>query len=123
MSFDGLLIQTFRTQRRTLSGTDAYGAPIYTFAAHLTGKCRLQPHRGIVAEVVDVHGNKVISTHRCYLRRVDITVGDKIWVSGGYGGPDISDTEREFDILSKSDAAGQKHHLQLELKTIEPEQE
>lgn len=123
MSFDSLLIQTYRTSRRSLTGTDDYGQPVYEFSAHLTGSCRLQPRRGGADEVADVHGNKVISTHRCYLRRVDITVGDKIWVSGGYGGPDVTDTEREFDILSVGDAAGHEHHLQLELKAIESSQE
>lgn len=123
MSFDGLLIQTFRTQRRALSGTDPYGQPTYTWAAYLTGKCRLQPRRGSADEVADVHGNMVVSSHRCYMHVVDVVEGDKIWVSSSGGGPDFEAAEREFNILSVSNAAGHTHHLQLELKAIESSQE
>lgn len=123
MSFDGLLIQTFRTNRRTQTGTDDYGQPIYRYDPHLTGKCRNQPRRGAADEVMDVYGNMVVSTHRCYTHIVDVVEGDKIWVSTAGGGPDFTATEREFDILSVSNAAGHEHHFQLELKAIEPEQE
>lgn len=123
MSFDGLLIQTFRTNRRSLSGTDDYGQPTYDWSLHLEGKCRLQPRRGAADEVMDVHGDMVVSTHRCYMHIVDVVEGDKIWVSTTGGGPDFTASEREFDILSASNAAGHTHHLQLELRAVEPEQE
>ncbi len=124
MSFDSLMKDTFTSQRRTLTGTDAYGQPQYSFANHLVAqKCLLQANRGAVEETIDVHGNKVISTHRLYCRIVDIVEADRITVSGGVGGPDYDAATRTYDILSIEQAAGQHHHIQMALRVIEPEQE
>ncbi len=124
MSFDSLLTDTFTSQRRSLSGTDAYGQPTYVFADHLTDQpCLLQANRGSVEEVADVHGEKAISTHRLYCRICDVTEADRITISGGEGGPTYGAATRTYDILSIEQAAGQHHHLQMALKAIEPGQE
>ncbi len=124
MSFDSLMTDTFTSQRRTLTGTDSYGQPTYSWANHLIGqKCLIQANRGAVEETIDVHGNRVISTHRLYCRIVDVVEGDRIVVSGGEGGPTFGATTRTFDILSIEQAAGQHHHIQFALRAIEPEQE
>ncbi|MBC8275801.1 MAG: hypothetical protein H8E40_12650 [Chloroflexi bacterium] len=124
MSFDSLLTDLFTSQRRTLTGTDAYGGPIYSWADHLTDQpCLLQANRGAVEEVADIHGEKVISTHRLYCRICDIVEGDRITVSGGEGGPDYDALTRTYDILSIEQAAGQHHHIQMALKAIESTQE
>ena len=124
MSFDSLLTDTFTSQRRSLTGTDEYGQPIFSWANHLINQhCLLQANRGSVEEVADVHGEKAISTHRLYCRICDITEGDKITISGGEGGPTFGALTRTFDILSIEQAAGQHHHLQMALKAIEPLQE
>jgi len=124
MSFDSLLTDTFTSQRRTLTGTDAYGQPTYSWANSLVAqKCLLQANRGSVEETIDVHGNKVISTHRLYCRICDIVEGDRITISGGEGGPTYGAATRTFDILSIEQAAGQHHHIQFALRAIEPEQE
>jgi len=123
MSFDSLLTDTFTSTRRTLTGTDAYGSPTYSWATKLTAQpCLLQANRGSVEETIDVHGNKVISTHRLYCRICDVVEGDRITISGGEGGPTYGATTRTFDILSIEQAAGQHHHIQFALRAIEPEQ-
>lgn len=124
MSFDSLLTDIMTTQRRSLSGTDSYGQPVYTFSNHLIDQpCLLQANRGSVEEVADVHGEKAISTHRLYCRICDVTEADRITVSGGEGGPTYGAATRTFDILSIEQAAGQHHHLQMALKAIESSQE
>ncbi len=124
MSFDSLMQDTFTSQRRTLIGTDAYGQNTYSWANNLVGqKCLIQANRGAVEETIDVHGNKVISTHRLYSRICDVVEGDRITVSGGEGGPTFGALTRTFDILSIEQAAGQHHHIQMALRVIEPEQE
>ncbi len=121
MSFDSLMTDLFVSQRRTLSGTDSYGQPTYSWENWLISQhCLLQANRGAVEEVADVHGEKAISTHRLYCRICDIVEGDRITVSGGEGGPTFGALTRTYDILSIEQAAGQHHHLQLALKTIEP---
>lgn len=124
MSFDSLMTDLFTSQRRTQTGTDDYGQPTYDHEDHLISQpCLLQARRGQVAEVADVHGDKVISTFRLYCRICDIAEADLIAVTNGAGGPDPSALTRSFDILSIEQAAGQHHHLQLELRAVEPEQE
>ena len=123
MSFDSLMTDTFVSQRRTLTGTDVYGSPTYSWATKLSDQpCLLQANRGSVEETIDVHGNKVISTHRLYCRICDIVEGDRITISGGEGGPTYGAATRTFDILSIEQAAGQHHHIQFALRAIEPEQ-
>ena len=124
MSFDSLLTDTFTSQRRSLSGTDDYGQPEYIFSDHLIDQpCLLQANRGAVEEVADVHGEKVVSTHRLYCRICDIVEGDRITISGGEGGPTYGASTRTYDILSIEQAAGQHHHLQFALRAVEPAQE
>lgn len=124
MSFDSLMKDKFTSQRRTLSETDDYGQPDYDWEDNLVDQpCLLQARRGQVSEVADVHGNKVVSTFRLYCRICDIAEADTITVTNGAGGPDPDATTRSFDILSIEQAAGQHHHLQLELRAVEPEQE
>ena len=125
MSFDSLMKDTFDTQRRTWTGAyDDYGQKIYEWEDHLSAQpCLLQARRGQASEVTDVHGTMVISTHRLYCRICDVAEADPITVTNGAGGPDPSAATRSFDIISIEQAAGQHHHLQMELRAIEPEQE
>ncbi len=124
MSFDSLLTDLMTTQRRSLTGTDDYGQPQYSWSNWLIDQpCLLQANRGSVEEVADVHGEKAISTHRLYCRICDVTEADRITISGGEGGPTYGAATRTFDILSIEQAAGQHHHIQFALRAIEPEQE
>ena len=123
MSFDSLLSDTFTSERRSLSGTDAYGAPEYSWEDWLIDQpCLLQANRGAVEEVANVHGEKVVSTHRLYCRICDVVEGDRITISGGEGGPTYGAATRTYNILSIEQAAGQHHHLQFALRAIEPAQ-
>jgi len=124
MSFDSLLTDRFVTQRRSLTGYDDYGIPVYDYEDHLIDQpCLLQANRGAAEEVASVHGEKVISTHRLYCRICDINEADRITITGWEGGPAYGAQSRSFNILSVAQAAGQHHHLQLALKAIEPKQE
>jgi len=123
MSFDSLLTDRFTSQRRTEIGTDDYGQPQYSFENWLIDQpCLLQANRGRVEEIADVHGEKVISTHRLYCRICDVNEADRIVVSGWEGGPDYGALTRIFNILAIEQAAGQHHHLQMALKAIEPKE-
>ena len=123
MSFDSLMKDIFISQRHTETGTDVYGQPTYEWQNWLIDQpCLLQANRGSVEEIADVHGEKVISTHRLYCRICDINEADRIVVSGWEGGPDYGALTRTFNILSIEQAAGQHHHIQMALKAIEPKE-
>lgn len=124
MSFDSLMKDKFISQRRSLTGYDAYGIPIYSYQDWLIDQpCLLQARRGQNTEITDIHGSVVVTGFRLYCRICDITEADHIAVTNGAGGPTYGALTRSFEILSVEQAAGQHHHLQLELKSIEPQQE
>jgi len=123
MSFDSLMKDRMTTRRRSETGTDAYGQPTYEYQNWLIDyPCLLQANRGTEEDIVEIHGEKVISTHRLYIRICDIHEADQLVVTGWEGGPDYGALTRSFRILSIAQAAGQHHHLQAKLKAIEPKE-
>ena len=106
MGFKQLLNVTCVIRRFTSSSKDAHGNPIKVWSDLATDvPCRLQPRRG--REAVQPT-QVVVGTHVLYLEAgVDITERDRVMVAAS-----------TYEVLFVGDAAGQGHHLELELELV-----
>ena len=76
MSFEDLLINTCTIQRYMEGAADAYGTPVKTWAAHISGKdCRLMAGKG---REVMVGAEVVIADYTLFIEDVDITEQDRV---------------------------------------------
>ena len=103
MGFKQLLNKTCVIRRFTSTAKDAHGNPIKVWSDLATDvPCRLQARRGReTTQPVQV----VVGTHTLFLEPRDITEKDQIIIG--------SDT---FEVLFVEDAAGQGHHLEVDLE-------
>ena len=106
MGFKQMLNTTCVIRRFTSSSKDAHGNPIKVWSDLATDvPCRLQPRRG--REAVQPT-QVVVGSHVLFLEiGTDITERDRFVHAG--------DT---YGVLFVGDAAGQGHHLEVELELI-----
>lgn len=105
MSYATLLIDTMTVQRYTEGARDASGAPILTWADHLTDEpCRLTTSTG---REIKVGAELVIADYKLFVEDIDITEQDRVVIGG-----------LTYEILLvqgyKDDASG--HHRQCWLR-------
>lgn len=108
MSFDALLRHTLVVKRLAATGTfDDYGQPATAETTVATVAGRIAPKS--VREVALLsQAGAVVSTHTGYIRPLP-GLDTGCWIeSGGV----------RYDIVGMPDAAGQGHHLELELVAV-----
>lgn len=106
MGFKQLLNASCTIRRFTSTAKDAHGNPVKVWSDLATGvACRLQPRRG--REAVQPT-QVVVGTHVLFLEAgVDITEKDQVVFA-----PDT------YEVLFVGDAAGQGHHLEVDLELV-----
>ena len=106
MGFKQMLNKTCVIRRFTSSSNDAHGNPVKVWSDLATDvPCRLQPRRG--REAVQPT-QVVVGSHVLFLEiGTDITERDQFVLA--------ADT---YDVLFVGDAAGQGHHLEVDLELI-----
>ena len=105
MGFKQLLNKTCTIRRFTSSSNDAHGNPVKVWSDLATDvPCRLQARRGReTTQPVQV----VVGTHTLFLEPRDITERDRVVVA-----------TLTYEVLFVSDAAGQGHHLEVDLELV-----
>lgn len=108
MSFDDLLRHTLVVKRNAAGGTfDDYGQPVTTPTTVATVAGLIQPRRAQEVALASQAG-AVIGDHVAFMWPLS-GLDTGCWIeSGGV----------RYDILSMPDAAGQGHHLELELRAV-----
>jgi head-tail adaptor len=114
VAFDRLLRHTVTISRAALGSLDEYGQPSRTYADVATVPALVQPKPsrsvgGGAEESTTYFAGTQITDHTVFLRPTDVTAADRI-VHG-------DDT---FEVLLVKDAGGQDHHLELDVRLIEP---
>ena len=106
MGFKQMLNATCTIRRFTSTAKDAHGNPVKIWAdLAIDVVCRLQPRRG--REAVQPT-QVVVGTHVLFLEAgVDITEKDQVVLA--------ADT---YEVLFVVDAAGQGHHLEVDLELV-----
>lgn len=106
MGFAQLLNKTCVIRRFTSSSNDAHGNPVKVWSDLATDiACRLQPRRG--REAVQPT-QVVVGSHVLFLEiGTDITERDRVVVA-----------TLTYEVLFVGDAAGQGHHLEVDLELV-----
>lgn len=108
MSFDDLLRHTLVIKRNVATGaTDEYGQPVATTSTLATVAGLIQPRKAQEVALLSQAG-AVASTHVGFMYPL-AGLGTDCWIE--------LDGVR-YDVTGIHDAAGQAHHLQLDLRAV-----
>ncbi|MCA1570838.1 MAG: head-tail adaptor protein [Chloroflexi bacterium] len=119
-SFDRYLRHTVTIQRATAGAVDDYGQPSRTYSPLATDvRALIQPKPartsgGTPEEVTTFSAGTQVTDHTVFLRPRDIDAADRILATaaGVHSG-------KSFEVLLVKDAAGQDHHLELDVRLVE----
>lgn len=121
MSFDSQLIHSVSIRRATQGTLDDYGQPSLTWNTLATVPARIYPKPtrlggGQVEEVTTHGGGTSITDHTVAMRPTTIASADRLLaVSAGIH------TGKTFEVLMVRDAAGHGHHMELDVRLVEPD--
>jgi len=110
MSYTDLLINTCTIQRKTVSSTDAYGQPIYTWG-DVAGMVDI-PCRHVVGKGVEIKvGQEVrIVYDQLFLEDIAITASDRVVLDG--------ETWEILEVRFRQDGTG-GHHKEASIQRVE----
>jgi len=108
MSYLTLLINTCTVKRHAVTGTDAYGQPVYNWTDHLTDEpCRWSTPKNTE---IKVGAEVVIVDKQLFLGDVDITEQDRVVLDGN--------TYEVVSSVKRQDGTGE-HHVEAFLRRVE----
>jgi len=111
MSYSTLLINTCTVKRHTVTGTDAYGQPVYNWADHLVDEpCRWSIPKNKENREIKIGAEVVIVDLQLFLGDVDITEQDRVVLDG--------ETYEVISSVKRQDGTGE-HHVEAFLKRVE----
>lgn len=108
MSYNDLLINTCTIKRYTVTGTDAYGNPTYTWADYLTDEsCRWSTPKHLE---IKNGAEVVVIDKQLFLKNIDITEQDRVVLD--------SETYEVVSSIKRQDGTGE-HHIEVYLRRVE----
>lgn len=108
MSYSSLLINTCTIKRHAITGTDAYGQPIYNWVDHLIDQsCRWSTPKNTE---IKIGAEVVIVDRQLFLEDIDITEQDRVVMDG-----------ETFEVIAsvKRQDGISEHHVEAFLRRIE----
>ena len=111
MSYTSLLISTCTVERYTAGAADAYGAPVRTWADHLTDQaCRLSvPTTRDQSREVVVGAEVVLADYKLFMQDVDVTEQDRILLAA---------ITYEILLVQRRSDGAVGHHKELFLRVV-----